>query len=657
MVKKTYSTILLLAGLAISNHAMASDTGQQKSTPVRESVDEIVVTATKTPHTLQEVPVETILITKDDIEHSNAQNAMDALKSVPGITSAMHDDVFGTYTWRAKMRGLSFNDGYGLVLVDGQRLMGCGQSGGMGEYGIGLNQIPVEMIERIEIVKGPSSALYGSDAMAGVVNIITKNTPSEATGTVGASYGWYKIKDKVNSDGSITSPSDSGDYRNMAQAHVSFGDQPVERFSYLVNYNYESAEDIREDPVSSDRHSFMTKMDFAATDSLNLFLKGEASTYEKDDNRDEDSQRLSAGGEWQLSDDHLLSVKGYTYTWDFVHGYPGYSYGYKHGDTGFNQAELLYTWFTNNTQTLTVGAEAQEQTIDYSIENDDGSVIQVDESVETYSVYGQEEITFFEDLTIVAGFRYDDHSNFGGEFNPKLSLMYNVTDATILRASAGRAFKSPTIRQLYYDAPYRHGSYYVQSNSDLNPEIGIGYSASVEQWLLQGRFMASAGIFRNEVDDMVVQEDTDTTYDDLPLMTYLNVEEAVTQGAELLAKFVDQSLSLTLAYTYTDSEDKSTGNDLTYVPRHSVSITPSYEWPELALGVSGVLTFTGKQYKDSANTTQIDSHAVVDARIYKDIFNKARISFEADNLFDSDKGDEGNYRTGRTLLVKMDVAI
>ncbi|RWX48678.1 TonB-dependent Receptor Plug Domain, partial [Candidatus Electrothrix communis] len=84
----------------------------------------MVVTATRTPHTLKDVPVETVVINRQNIEQSNAQNAMDILKTVPGITSAMHDDVFGTYTWRANMRGLNFNDGYGPILIDGQRVMG-----------------------------------------------------------------------------------------------------------------------------------------------------------------------------------------------------------------------------------------------------------------------------------------------------------------------------------------------------------------------------------------------------------------------------------------------------------------------------------------------------------------------------------------------------
>ena len=103
------------------------------------------------------------------------------------------------------------------------------------------------------------------------------------------------------------------------------------------------------------------------------------------------------------------------------------------------------------------------------------------------------------------------------------------------------------------------------------------------------------------------------------------------------------------------SENKVTGKALTYVPEHSFSLAPAYEWSQYGLGISGIVTYTGKQYKDSDNTSQIDGHTVVDARIYADLSDKARLSFEADNIFDSDKGDEGNYRSGRTLLVKLDV--
>jgi len=167
--------------------------------------------------------------------------------------------------------------------------------------------------------------------------------------------------------------------------------------------------------------------------------------------------------------------------------------------------------------------------------------------------------------------------------------------------------------------------------------------------------MTSLSLFRNDVEDMVIRQDTGTLYDGLPLMTYQNVEEAFTQGVEVLTKFNHQDFSLTMAYTYTASEDKTTGKDLTYVPAHSLSLAPAYEWPDYGLVLSGVISHTGKQYKDSDNSSEIDGHTVVDARISKKLADHARLSFEVDNIFDSNKGDEGNYRSGRMLLVKMDV--
>jgi len=648
---KLIVVLMGIMGFILPQMSWAKENGEGAT-----KLEEIVVTATKTPHTLKDVPVETIVITREDIELTNAQNVIDILKTIPGIETSVHDDVFGTYTWQAKLRGLSFDDGYGLILIDGQRVMGCGQSGGMGEYGMGLNQIPVDLIERVEVVKGPSSALYGSDAIAGVINIITKKTPRKATGRAGVAYGWYKIKDKKNSSGTITKPSDDGQSRNLSQHYVSFGDKISDRFGYLLHYNYESAEDISKDPVKSDRHSFMGKLDANLSESLDLQLKYELGDYEKRGYQQEESYRVSTGIDFRPTDDHFFSLKGYTYIWDFTHGYSGYAYGYKHGDVGNNQGELQYTWYSSEWNALTLGGEIQRQGIDYLIENPDGSMVNVNKDVETSSLYVQDEITLFKAFTLVGGLRYDDHSTFGGEVNPKLSLMYKFSEDTTLRASAGKAFKSPTIRQLYYDAPYNHGTFYCQSNPDLKPEKAVGYSASIEKWLFARRVMVNLGYFRNDLKDMVIREDTGTTYNGLPLLIYKNVEKAHTQGVEVLSKaYLSKEFSASLSYTYTESENEETGKDLTYVPGYSLSLSPAYKLEKYGLGISAAISHNGKQYTNANNTAQIDGHTVVDAKIYKHLTDKAKLSFEADNVFDSDKGDEGNFRVGRTFTVKLDI--
>jgi len=179
------------------------------------NLGQVVVTATKTERILADVPVETSLITKDQIQSSNAQTVADLLKYTPGIDVNTADDRAGNLNWRANFRGLGLNEGYGLILVDGQRVKG----GGMGEYGYGINQIPPEMIERIEVVKGPGSVLYGSDAMAGVINIITKPTPEKRFFSSYAGYGTH----------------------DASNAGVSVGDR-IGKFGYLLNYDREKSD-------------------------------------------------------------------------------------------------------------------------------------------------------------------------------------------------------------------------------------------------------------------------------------------------------------------------------------------------------------------------------------------------------------------------------
>jgi outer membrane receptor for ferrienterochelin and colicins len=616
------------------------------------NLDEIVVTGTKTEHTLENVPVETVVLTKKDIEAVNAENIMDVLGTIPGIHTANHEDVFGTYTWNARMGGLPFDSGYALVLIDGQRVMGCGASGGMGDYGIGLNQVPVSMIERIEVVKGPGSALYGSDAVTGVINVITKKIPAKPTGSAGMSYGRYDVKRK-NADGSEEHANGS---RVMNQAYASYGDRITDRLGYLMYYSYEGSDDLAQDPVTDERHSFMGKIDGSLNDQVDLSLKYEAGEYDKTASRDENSRGLTAKAGIRLNRNHRFDVSAYTYVWNFIHGAPGSSSGYKVGDVGYDHGEVQYTFDLENRNTLSAGVEVLRQDIDYTILNSNGSLVVVDENVDVNSLYLQDEYKAADWVTLVAGARYDDHSTFGDEVNPKFSLMLKPLKDTTVRASAGRSFKSPTIRQLYYSTPYRHSTYYAQSNPDLKPEKAVGYSASVEQGFFENRVVTSVGYSRNDVTDMVITVDTGTLYDGLPLMTYRNVNKAHTQSGELMVRaIVSKWFGFSLSYTYMDTENEETGAELTYVPKHDVSFVPSFALFGGRLNFSATLSYTGKQYINEDNTKKIDAGTTLDAKVKYALSPSASLSFEADNVFDSAKGVAGSWQVGRSYMAKLDL--
>lgn len=150
---------------------------KKESTPIDIGKVNVVVTATKTPHALENVPVTTAVITEKDIERTNAQNVGQALRWLPGINIRTNGYSRAT----VKIHGLPSK--YTLVLIDGQRLKGRHADS------IDIGQVPVDMIDRIEVVKGPASVLYGSDAVAGVVNVITKAPPDRTIFDGYASYG------------------------------------------------------------------------------------------------------------------------------------------------------------------------------------------------------------------------------------------------------------------------------------------------------------------------------------------------------------------------------------------------------------------------------------------------------------------------------------
>ncbi|WP_321494935.1 TonB-dependent receptor [uncultured Desulfobacter sp.] len=617
-------------------------------------IDEIVVIGTRTPHAVKDSPVETVLITSQDIEQSNAQTVSDLVKTIPGFSVGGNDDVFGGSSSRARLRGLSFNDGYGLILIDGQRMHASSQSGAHGEYAVGLNQIPISMIERIEIVKGPSSVLYGSDAMAGVINIITKKVPQEAIAGAGVKYGWYEVsKGKDYYTDAVTTPTDYGKKRYTRTAYAYTGNKITEDTGFLLNYSHEDSDGTSLSPYEIDRDAVMGKFDVNFTDTAKVWMKGELSNYtsESTSTTEEDSHRISAGFDYTLSQNHHFMLTGYHYVDDF-------STSSRSGDIGYDQGELQYTWYAPANNIVTCGMEFQRQSIDYVMDNSSAitPVTTVIEDVDTFSIFLQDELTLFEKLTLVGGIRYDDHSTFGDSFNPKLSAMYRVLENTTLRASVGKSFKSPTIRQLYYDVPFYHSPFWISSNPDLEPEESIGYSFSIEQGMLDNRLIAGLAFFRNDVDNMVVTDRTGQTYEGADLYIYKNVDEAMVQGIEATAQlYLNDDFSVLFGYTYTDSEDKSTGNELTYTPEHSFSISPAYEYVPWGLGISGTLQYNSDQYIDEDNTRIQDAHVVVDGKVFKRVGKVSKLTVEVDNIFDSDKGNDRYQRTGRTITLCLDV--
>ena len=599
-------------------------------------LEEIVVTATKTPHMLKDVPIETVVITKDEIEQSTALTITDLLRNIPGMF-VRTENVPGISGWRTKMRGLDFNSGYALMLVDGQRVKG----GGMGEYGYGLNQVPLEMIERIEIVKGPASALYGSDAMAGVVNIITRPVPDRTIWGGQAVYGSHDT-----------------------QIYSLYGGTKVGAFGVFINASKEKSEmgeygfkSTRNEKYDRDRVD--VKLSYDLTKSLNFLLKlaGEDKDRKrqyltKDTVRYSDEYKIRVAPEIKVSfeDESTLQLQGYYYDWHFdteEHGTPS-GYTPRNGNMYYTDVAVRYTKPFFKAHVGTFGVEYLQEKLDYNLSH---------KTIDTISGYFQDEARFvvWKPLSVVLGGRLDHHSKYGTEFCPRFNVMYELTDNTRLRGSVGRSFKSPDIRQLYYDEPFQHGSYWYKSNPNLNAEKAWGYSLGIEQEI-SGRSLLTVTLFRNDIKDKVVWVESTETIDGMPVKVSKNISEAYTQGIEVgVNTVIGRGLSVNLGYTFLDTEDKQTHNELTYCPHHNFTAQITYEYKPWDLSFTFGTQYVTKMYKNEANTKETDDYFLFNVKLTKQLTRFASLSIEGNNLSNSDYGEPDKDWWGPTWFCRLKI--
>ena len=629
---KIFFPLLVTTSLTCTSFAQTSNDTSFKNF---FNLNEIVITATKTPHVLKDVPVETEIITRKEINETSAHTVADILRYVPGIL-VRGEDVPGITNWRASMRGLSFNNGYGLILVDGDRVMG----GGMGEYGFGLNQIPPQMIEKIEIVKGPSSVLYGSDAIAGVVNIITKPAPDKTIYGFEADYGSH--------------------HTNME--YIYWGTK-VPKLGMLFQAGREESEmgaygikNTRDEHF--ERITFLNKLAYYFNKNLELNL--EFFTQEENRKRTDFEKgytrfskdlkyKIAPKVKIKLPKNSKFIISGYWYDWDFRSQEYNGSSGYtpRNGDIYYTDVETRYIRPILNSHLVTFGLEYFQNKLAYNLSH---------KTLNLISFYTQDEteLHFKIPAQLVLGARIDHHSKYGTELCPKISMMISPSKSTKIRASIGKGFKSPTIRQAYYDEPFQHQNYWYKSNPDLKAETSWGYSLGIEQ-IFNPLFWGSVTFFRNDINNMIVKVETDQKINNLPVYTYENVQRAYTEGIEVNTKWalIKNYLFLNLGYTYTFTKNRDTGKELPYVPHHNLTglVVFNYNPYGILFSIGG--QYVSKMYKDIKNTKETKDYSVFDVKFTKKFKKNYSISIEGNNIFNSDYGDPDKEWWGAMWFVKF----
>ena len=546
-----------------------------------EALQEVVVTATGTGNLLRDVPVQTEVITKKMIESYGGKSIEEILG---GLTSsfAFNEGDMGS---QAQLGGLG--NGYILILVDGKRLHG--DNGGENDLGL----IDPHNIEKIEIVKGAQSALYGSDAIAGVVNIITKKHHTEGLLLENTTrYGTFNDVRQHNGVGVRIGKVQS--YTNFQLQH-SDGWQNTSR-EYAEG---KVLEDSRNKTVNQFTNwQVAERLIYAPMRNLELYADG--SFYSKIINRPTNGRyascdvytydllyrnaSASAGGKWtidekrkdyvQLDIDWNKHAYYYKYTsrtyedayidGELEHGIPFYAGQQRlQADQQRAMATLKGVFHLPAGNTLNAGAEFRYDYLKAPMRTDNGKA-----SDKTAAIYAQDEYNPAKWLNITAGARLVDNASYGLHFTPKISAMLSLGDVRV-RLGWSQGFKSPTVKELYYRYLHVMGSstFFNIGNTDLKPQTSNYWSANAEY--RAGRLTLSLTGYLNRLDNMIalvnvpveeIPKDITTAYlgdgsQNVQARRYKNLEDAKTYGADFQMQVnITDGLTFTGGYSYLDTQ-------------------------------------------------------------------------------------------------------
>ncbi|TWI74183.1 outer membrane receptor for ferrienterochelin and colicins [Desulfobotulus alkaliphilus] len=538
-LKKTFFPFLAAGLLALPAHAFH---------PPESELEQIVVSASRSEQRVEDAISQVHVITAADIEARQIKNVQGLLRDIPGVQIRQNTGSWGN---GGNVQLMGMNPDQTLILVDGQRFTG-------GHGSVDISSIPVENIERIEIVKGPGSALYGSDAMAGVIHIITKKAGTGTDFRTGLSAGSRN--------------------RSLATAGMSTGN---ENMGLRLDYSRSRTTGVDKDEDTMENETLAASLDYRPTERFSLriqpFFSRQTNEVTGEANRIQERSRLNASADIRPDALSKLQVRG-SY----------FSHDHKKKDKSFDSVSTLHEFETAYSRmvglhTLSAGYAYTGESIDDKHKN------YTKDSQDTHAVFLQDEMDFGR-LSLTVGGRVDHHDEWGTEAHPRAGLLFRATDNLRFRASAGTAFMAPTLLKLYADG-WRMGPWTMHANPDLKPEKSLSYQAGMD-YQIHESLLVRAGLFRNEIDDLV--ETLRNTQ--ARTMTYRNISEALTQGAEtsIIWRPVS-SFAATLGYTWTDTENKDTGKKLLDRPEHRATLDLDYHLARPDLRFRLTTAWTGER--------------------------------------------------------------
>lgn len=552
------------------NRALAQNGDEQI-----HKLEEVVVTATRSAKSADEVFANVDVITQKDIENSSASNVDDILRRLGGVDIRRPTDMGISSPLNINIRGVGGAKRV-MVMMDGvplnSALTGFAQP----------NQIQLSSIERVEVVKGPFSSLYGSNAMGGVINIISKKRKTDGVDIIpmfkSGNYGFIETGASVLGREGGFSYSIDGSYRTIDN-HYRRDKQLEYTFNSSTGGFDKSFKDVSDNSGYDDAR-FFARFNYDFSDVTGITFTGSytgadtemgTTNYlpvERDVATEKKLYFLNLDGHTTVLNSLNIDMRVFTNydksdsICEHIIDNPApfgppflFEYGdreYWGRDTGI---QIKTSMPLGNFNYLTAGVDSSFMEGYWKNSKEDGTVIDhtMDESMDSQALYLQNETELFSSLTVTLGARYDINSESEDSFSPKLGLLYKLNDRVSFRGSAGRAFRAPNLNELYTPTWMMIPGVPFESNPDLEPEIIWSYDLGTSIRLTDRIDFNLTG-FYSKAKDLISNPITGG------VMRYENIDEVETDGFEVgLEGKILPWLTGYVNYTYTHSVDKEEG--------------------------------------------------------------------------------------------------
>ena len=657
-----------------------------------ENLEEVIVTATRTIRQLSSLPLPAQIISQKDIQRSNSVRLNDILNEQTGLISVA--DFGGSEG--IQMQGL--DAAYTLILVDGVPLVG--RLAGT----LDISRITVGNIKQIEVVRGASSSLYGSEALGGVINIITENPKNGFNGNVN-----YRI--------SSFNTHDLG--ANLSYKKEKLGVSTFFNRYSSDGYNLSDRNELSTvDPFKN--YTLNTKIKYEFSEKTNIVVAGK---YYNQKQEYVASSLLN--GETKIEDwnTHIKLNNKYNSKWSSYFEFYATQYDADEflddentsigSDAFYKQLlvrpEIRATYNSKESSSFIGGVGMNHETLERTAFSEKP----IYNSPYAYLQYDGNPT---EKLNIIVGARFDVHSEYKSQFSPKLALRYEINEKLALKGSVGYGFKAPDFRQLYFNFTNATIGYTLlgynaavdviktleeqgqlksidislnEFNGELKPENSVSIDIGID-YKLSSTLKLDLNFFRNNIKDLIDARAVATKINEQNLFSYFNINEVYTQGLEFNATWKpDNQLKITGGYQFLFAKDKEVEKtfkngkvfareDLSSPSfqlkkedyfglfnrsRHMANLKVFYTIPAWNIDTNirgtyrskyGLFDTNGNNYLDSYDNF-VDGYTIVDLAINKTIYENYRLGLGINNVFDfTDPQNIGNI-PGRILYAKLNI--